>query len=698
MDWNMYPEEWSLLTAATSMIIVLGLAFVFGISYRHAWSQLPAATRNAELTTEVKRKEADLHQLNQQKQKLKDQIRGLEARVLERDRLEAEAEFWKSQVEGTKADYAGLQTMRNEVEQVREEFRQTLEKLADTQRQFGEAKGDLEDARERAEAVARQQAATEREIEDRSNTLDTLRREMDETEAALTKNRANLTEARRALEEIREREARLIREAESQEARLRSLQESLHRKEDLLEQSKEKLDALAPARRDLAETRKKLESATQQLDARRQEVAKLRCEEAQLNARIVQQKAELEEEGGKDHNTLEDLLALPACFAESSDGMSRPSADEGERAALERVMRHLQESGFDFHDRQIKAFHTSLKTAVVSPLTVLAGISGTGKSQLPRYYAEAMGMHFLKLPVQPRWDGPQDLFGFYNYIERRYRATDLDRALVHLDPYNWPDEVRLFEDRMLLVLLDEMNLARVEYYFSEFLSRLEGRPLDDNAKGGTSRAPSEIEIDVSRGRQEGRSRRVYVGQNVLFVGTMNEDESTQSLSDKVLDRANVLRFAKPKELKPELPEQKSDGQRGYLPKSRWLGDWMRTASNLKNPDRTREHVQRINDIMNDIGRPFGHRTGQAMLHYAANYPDWQDTNATETAISDQIELRILPRLRGVSTEDHRQPLQDLHEFVDQVLGDTELAKALSNSLDSSPASSDLFVWPGLTRK
>jgi hypothetical protein len=57
----------------------------------------------------------------------------------------------------------------------------------------------------------------------------------------------------------------------------------------------------------------------------------------------------------------------------------------------------------------------------------LAGVSGTGKSLLPRRYAEAMG--FLQIAVEPRWDSPQDLLGFYNYIEKNYRATDLARII-----------------------------------------------------------------------------------------------------------------------------------------------------------------------------------------------------------------------------------------------------------------------------
>ena len=213
----------------------------------------------------------------------------------------------------------------------------------------------------------------------------------------------------------------------------------------------------------------------------------------------------------------------------------------------------------------INAFHTSLKVADMSPLVVLAGISGTGKSELPRRYAEGMGMHFLSLPVQPRWDSPQDMFGFYNYLEKRYRATELARALVQMDRYfddehrgwNYPEDWadHNLRDRMLLVLLDEMNLARVEYYFSEFLSRLETR-RGINAADVLERRKAEISLEVglqSLSRDDGQininrqpTLPLFVDTNVMFVGTMNEDESTQTLSDKVVDRANVLRFGRPK--------------------------------------------------------------------------------------------------------------------------------------------------------
>jgi hypothetical protein len=92
-------------------------------------------------------------------------------------------------------------------------------------------------------------------------------------------------------------------------------------------------------------------------------------------------------------------------------------------------------------------------------------------------------------------------------------------------------------DRLLLVLLDEMNLAHVEQYFSDLLSRLEQRR-------GESRDVT-LDIDLGAGMPPYPLR---LGRNVLWVGTMNEDETTKALSDKVIDRSNLLYFPRPREL------------------------------------------------------------------------------------------------------------------------------------------------------
>ena len=527
-----------------------------------------------------------------------------------------------------------------------------------------------------------------------------------ETENKLTTTKAEYKDVLDALERGQSRLAGIERAVESLDARQRSLLFELRSNEERLETVKAEVDDLAPARQELTTVKESLRSAVSDLNDKLEAVSRLKSEEAWLNTQVAQRKGELEQvPAGDPTESLADLLVPPACLAHTDEESSMPilpGAQPAEREldALQRVRDHLEESGLVFAERVINAFHTSLKTAAISPLTVLAGVSGTGKSQLPRFYADAMGMHFLKIPVQPRWDGPQDLFGFYNYIEKRYKATELARALVHLDDYNWRDQAETFQDRVLLVLLDEMNLARVEYYFSEFLSRLEGRPPDEQASDPDNRRPAEIEIDISR---QGQTRRVFAGQNVLFVGTMNEDESTLSLSDKVLDRANVLRFPKPKELRPDLPMMREGRKaRGYLPRRRWTQEWMRPVADMDRVahDRATETVSAVNAIMDEMGRPFGHRMGQAMLYYVANYPyppgQVDEPKLVNDALADQIELRLLPRLRGVVVEENRSSLYELAECA-KSLDDQVLGNAIENAVQRSHETG-LFVWRGFTRE
>ena len=378
--------------------------------------------------------------------------------------------------------------------------------------------------------------------------------------------------------------------------------------------------------------------------------------------------------------------------------LTKSSKNQDERECLERVERYLKGAGLQFPQRVLYAFHTALKVAEYSPMVVLAGISGTGKSELPRRYADAMGIHFVGIAVQPRWDSPQDLFGFFNYMEGRYKATELARAMVQFEMFNrprWPlpkDWNAARDDRMLLVLLDEMNLARLEYYFSEFLSKLEVRRGIDATKPD-ERAKAEIAIDMgSLGRGESPIR-FYPGRNVLFAGTMNEDESTQSLSDKVLDRACVLRFGRPR--------QPGEGARAGAADPCTVGlrfdEWMSWQHNQMPPaDATRvaQWTRDMNDAMAELGRPFGHRVALAMQSYVANYPilTSRSVDRVGRAFADQIEQRILPKLRGLELDEAQKPLKAIRK----VLQDCEDPKLLE-AFDQGAADPQTFIWRGLDR-
>ncbi len=668
----------AILAMIALAVVMSGTALIFNFRSQ----RMPAATRLEDVVERLAvtqatltRKEAELREMNQA--------------ISDRDRDAAEVGALKEQLEAVKAELKTLDAARNEIEEVKAEAAEAAGELARVTQELGTRTAEL--AQVMADLDPERIARLRQEF-------DELTRERETLMAALPELRAERDAALRALAEARAFEA--------ERAVLQARLEELARQRD-------EIANLAVQLVDLTSRVTEKRSATAALDEERTRliarIEALKTEREQIDiARIEALKTEREQIDGtggtSDDDRLADLTKPPACLAVERDGggydavLPRPLRAEQETDALQRVMRHLEESGLQFSRRTVNAFHTSLKTAVISPLTVLAGISGTGKSQLPRFYADAMGIHFLKIPVQPRWDGPQDLFGFYNYIEKRYKATDLARALVHLDPHNWLQQAEPYRDRMLLVLLDEMNLARVEYYFSEFLSRLEGRPSDEVAIDDDARRPSEIEIDVSR---KGQTKRVYAGQNILFVGTINEDESTLSLSDKVLDRANVMRFARPRTLREELPTNlRAHVAEGHVSKSRWTVDWKRSADILARVSRERllSQISQINDILNELGRPFGHRTAQAMLHYVANYPgEPNDHNRVRFALADQIEQRILPKLRGVVVDEHRQQLLDLADLTDRDLGDGELGEEIRNSITRAGTTNGLFVWRGFNR-
>lgn len=387
-------------------------------------------------------------------------------------------------------------------------------------------------------------------------------------------------------------------------------------------------------------------------------------------------------------------MPWPGCLAQGGFGFP------DEEHALSELQNRLSGAGYHFHKRVVWAFHTALKCHEINPLTVLAGVSGTGKTLLPTLYAKLMGMYSLIMAIQPRWDSPQDMFGFYNYLEKKYKATDLARALIRMDPYNTVvglNPGQKIKDRMFLVLMDEMNLARTEYYFSEFLSKLELRREVKDRNKATERMYAEISLDTGPGRKD---ISFWVDSNVLFVGTMNEDETTQTLSDKVLDRANVLRFGRPPrktvEIAQPIPDPAAIPPLGALSVDQWR-KWCRSIEEHPWSAKSREWINELNDALTKVGRPFGHRVEKSIMTYVANYPGANNGENWKTAFADQIEQKILPKLRGLDTMEgaNNAAFDDLGRIIEDT-GDGTLHKAFDDTRQNS--STGMFLWQGVTRE
>lgn len=391
------------------------------------------------------------------------------------------------------------------------------------------------------------------------------------------------------------------------------------------------------------------------------------------NLEVQEQRAELFESAANQYKT--ELDRLRAAYERPAEIEARIAEIELPLVGFDRLIKGNQRGvgeiewlqgihdacssyGIHFHPRIIKAFHTALKTSEWSPLTILAGVSGTGKSELPRLYSHFGGLYFEPLSVQPTWDSQESMLGFFNSIDNRFDAQPVLRFLAQSqkgrtistssDERSYPG----LSDSLCLVLLDEMNLAHPELYFAEFLSKLE---LRRGMKGSdVPRLPVKI----------GSGMKPYdlpLGRNVLWIGTMNQDETTKSLSDKVLDRAVVIFFPRPTDLKrrQKLSPLDDNNRGGLLPLATWR-DWLAQGSAFTDEAEIAPYkmfIEEMNQSLSAAGRAIGHRVWQSIEYYMSNYPDVREAGsdvsarqqAMHVAFEDQLVQKVMPKLRGIDT-------------------------------------------------
>lgn len=153
-------------------------------------------------------------------------------------------------------------------------------------------------------------------------------------------------------------------------------------------------------------------------------------------------------------------------------------------------------------------------------MLILQGISGTGKTSLPYAFGQFIENPSVICSVQPSWRDRTELFGYYNDFTKKYTETDFLKTLY---------EAHYYEDPRI-VILDEMNIARVEYYFAEMLSILELPREEERFVTVVSSTAANDPALMKEGK-------IWIPNNVWYVGTINNDDSTFAVADKVYDRA-----------------------------------------------------------------------------------------------------------------------------------------------------------------
>lgn len=181
-----------------------------------------------------------------------------------------------------------------------------------------------------------------------------------------------------------------------------------------------------------------------------------------------------------------------------------------------------------------KTIRTFIAGFASSRIMILEGLSGTGKSSLPRAFADFMGSKTIEVPVQSSWKDRNDLLGFYNDFKKQYKETEFLKALYRAthDPNN-----------IYVIVLDEMNLSRIEYYFADLLSVLQ-KPNVEEWKIELISDYASITQNPKAWPKLIHEGKLQISDNTWFVGTANKDDSTFIITDKVYDRSVVLSFDK----------------------------------------------------------------------------------------------------------------------------------------------------------
>ena len=156
-------------------------------------------------------------------------------------------------------------------------------------------------------------------------------------------------------------------------------------------------------------------------------------------------------------------------------------------------------------------------------LIILEGISGTGKTSLPYVLSKFFKNNASIVPIQPSWRDKSEIIGYLNEFTKKFNETDFLKSLYEVT----------YRDDINYIVLDEMNLARIEYYFAEFLSIME---MPDVSEWKIDLVPSALPSDP----KHLINGKILVPQNVWFIGTANKDDSTFTITDKVYDRATTI--------------------------------------------------------------------------------------------------------------------------------------------------------------
>lgn len=296
-----------------------------------------------------------------------------------------------------------------------------------------------------------------------------------------------------------------------------------------------------------------------------------------------------------------------------------------------------------FYDRKIiSAFFSGMAT---SKTMILEGISGIGKTSLPYAIGKFFGHDSNIIAVQPSWRDRAEMVGYLNEFTKKFNETDFLKAIYETT----------YRDDVCIVVLDEMNLARVEYYFAEFLSLLE---MPD---------PDVWWVDVVPDTQPGdpknlRNGKILLPQNVWFVGTANKDDSTFTITDKVYDRATPI------EINAKAAYIDAPQTEGVTISFDYLQDLFRQANKDHSISlKALENLEKLDAFITiNFKVTFGNRIMKQIRSFV---PVFVSCGGTEyEALDFMVARKILRKFESLNLPFLQNEINDLSSLLDRLFG------------------------------
>lgn len=324
--------------------------------------------------------------------------------------------------------------------------------------------------------------------------------------------------------------------------------------------------------------------------------------------------------------------------------------------ALNSLLDIVAESGFNFSPLQVTTFVTAVRS---NPFVILAGPSGTGKTHLPMILAETTQSRCEIVSVKPNWTDSSDLLGYVD-LHGNFQQGVFTKFLR---------EANADLGTQYFFILDEMNLARIEYYFAEVLSAMETMKFDDETGTSFSR-PLLAHMNLEEAWSQ-----VRLSSNVTIVGSINLDETTNALSPKVLDRAFVLDFSEVslatfgvKKSTQSLVKWSSElwGSRRVPISSQLDPATVSWATDIA------KQLEAINRILSPGGVGFAYRLRDHVLQFLLAARDLQTefrslAGDNYTAMDIALYCKVLPRIEGSNIR-LQSLTAELSEFLEQATG------------------------------